>query len=1082
MNKIYQVITSSVTKLPVVVSELVHRRRKASQSHVNKRRKAGLFCACFMLLSMGFGCTAWARDPITEVTKFEGINIGGNPNNFTKYVYYDLFGSPSLIDFDKSFPSSGNVTWGGVDTKYHRDSGYVTVEASEEFSNKATGFDSTAFGVGTTASGRAATAFGVSTTASGGSATAFGSGTKAEGGGATAFGNDTTAWNLNSTAFGWGTEAEGVNATAFGRETEAKGENATAFGTYTHAKAEEATAFGNCTTASGYRSTAFGDSTIASNYDATAFGWQSNASGKYATAFGYKTNALAESSTAFGTNTVAKGRNSTAWGEETEAYGLDRTDNTSEFHLGYVGNATAFGYKTKALDWNATAYGMETKADNANATAFGLATLASGEEATAFGTLNQATNFNATSFGMQTTASGMNGTSWGYGTFASGNGATAFGGFNEPVSVGRPNAPWKPPVYAPRPHTGPVTLQEVSQDLEDSNPAPDPYAGPDIPAGTPGGNASGIDATAFGVMSVASGKLSTAYGMASAAVGYNSTSFGVRSEAYGQNSIAALGGITGHGSVTVDGNGNYEEYLKTGHVTTKIQQDAPNAVAIGPEAKAETNNTFAFGPKADAEKENALAFGTESKATLANSAAIGSKSLADREKGSVGYDVLTDGTYTGDGADSAVWKATENGVAVGDIGKGITRQITSVAAGTNDTDAVNVAQLKVLRNKLDAIGTAVDDGGLTYTGDTGTAAIKLNKNTQIYGGSTSTASDDNINVTASQDGENAKLKINLASDLKGLNSVTTNNAYIGGNTTINNEGISTNKVVVGNTTVNNDGITVNNGPTITKTNVDVAGNQIHNVQAGTADTDAVNVSQLKAVQNDQQNIYNKLDRLDDDIDRVGAGAAALAALHPLDFDADEKLDFATGVGHYRGQNAVAVGAFYRPSEDTMISMAGTVGNGSPMMNIGFSWKFGQHNHVSKNTVAMAKEIVELRKENEQFRSFIADGLSGMELDLSKIQLFPDIPKNHWAYDYVATLAGNGILEGYPDGYFDGNRVMSRYEMAAVLYRAMLKGVQLKEQALREFGPELQRIRVDTITHHKDGSPSIQRVRVIKGRD
>ena len=204
---------------------------------------------------------------------------------------------------------------------------------------------------------------------------------------------------------------------------------------------------------------------------------------------------------------------------------------------------------------------------------------------------------------------------------------------------------------------------------------------------------------------------------------------------------------------------------------------------------------------------------------------------------------------------------------------------------------------------------------------------------------------------------------------------------------------------------------------------------------------------------------------------------ALPPWHPLDFDADEKWDFAASYGHYKNANAAAIGAFYRPNEDTMISLAGTVGNGDPMMNVGVSWKFGQHNHVSKNVVAMAKEIIELRKENEQFRSFIADSMSGMELDLSKIQLFPDIPKNHWAYDYVATLAGNGILEGYPDGYFDGNRVMSRYEMAAVLYRAMLK-----EQALREFGPELQRIRVDSISHHSDGTPSIQRVRVIKGRD
>lgn len=430
----------------------------------------------------------------------------------------------------------------------------------------------------------------------------------------------------------------------------------------------------------------------------------------------------------------------------------------------------------------------------------------------------------------------------------------------------------------------------------------------------------------------------------------------------------------------------------------------------------------------------------------------------------MGYDVLTGGTYTGKDADSSTWKATENAIAVGDVDHGITRQITSVAAGSADTDAVNVAQLKVLRNQLETVTSAVGDGGLTYTGDIGNASIKLDKNTRIYGGSTDTASQDNINVTASQDGENASLKLNLASDIGGLNSVTSNTFH------------------AGDTTINHEGLTINNGPTITKNNVDMGDQQIHNVKAGSSDTDAVNVSQLRSYQmqlGDQ--INHKLGSMKKDINDAAAGAAALAGLHPLDFDPDEKWDFSAALGHYHNSNATAVGAFYRPNEDTMISIAAAVGTGDDMMNLGVSWKFGQHNHVSHNIVAMAKEIIELRKENEQFREFIADGLAGNELDLSKIQLFPDVPENHWAYDYVATMAGNGILEGYPDGYFKGNRPLTRYEMAAVLYRAMLRGVKLKEQALKEFAPELQRIRVDSLTRHSDGTPSIQRVRVIKGR-
>lgn len=230
------------------------------------------------------------------------------------------------------------------------------------------------------------------------------------------------------------------------------------------------------------------------------------------------------------------------------------------------------------------------------------------------------------------------------------------------------------------------------------------------------------------------------------------------------------------------------------------------------------------------------------------------------------------------------------------------------------------------------------------------------------------------------------------------------------------------------------------------------------------------------------NLGGEVNRLSGRIDEVGAGAAALAALHPLDFDPDEKWDFAAGYGHYRGENAVAIGAFYRPNEDTMFSIGGTVGNGDEMINAGVSFKIGQGNHVSTSRVAMAKEIIELRKDLEDLRSAMAGGVTGQTLDLSKIQLFPDTPDNHWAYDYVATLAGNGILEGYPDGYFNGDRPITRYEMAAVLYRAMQKGVRLSDRALREFAPELDRIRVDTITKDEQGMPEIQRVRVVKGRE
>lgn len=261
---------------------------------------------------------------------------------------------------------------------------------------------------------------------------------------------------------------------------------------------------------------------------------------------------------------------------------------------------------------------------------------------------------------------------------------------------------------------------------------------------------------------------------------------------------------------------------------------------------------------------------------------------------------------------------------------------------------------------------------------------------------------------------------------------------------------------------------------------------IHNVAAGTADTDAVNVGQLNEawdqINNNTTaitNIGNKVGELDSRIDEVGAGAAALAALHPLDFDPDDKWDFAAGYGNYRGENAVAIGAFYRPNEDTMFSVGGTVGNDDNMVNAGVSFKIGQGNGVSTSRVAMAKEIKDLRRELEAMKSAMLDVNAGRRLDTSKLQLFPDVPQNHWAYEYVATLAGNGVIEGYPDGNFDGARPMTRYEFAAMLYRAMLNGAKLSDKILTEFAPELERFTVDVVHTDSDGNPTVERVRVVK---
>lgn len=296
--------------------------------------------------------------------------------------------------------------------------------------------------------------------------------------------------------------------------------------------------------------------------------------------------------------------------------------------------------------------------------------------------------------------------------------------------------------------------------------------------------------------------------------------------------------------------------------------------------------------------------------------------------------------------------------------------------------------------------------------------------------------------------------------------------------------ISKDKITVGdNVTINDDSVNVGD-ITINENNIDMNNHKIVNVAEGTAGTDAVNVNQLNRLEqnitNQVTNLNGKVNRLDDKINKVGAGAAALAALHPLDFDPDDKLSFSAGIGHYKDSTAAAIGAFYQPNDDTLFSIGGTIGNGEEMVNAGVSIRFGQHSHQSRSKKAMAKEIIELRAEMAELKAMV-NGITGQGFDIYKSEIFPDTPEIHWAYDYVAAVAGNGILEGYPSGRFDGSRLMTRYEMAAVIYRLMTQGVQVDQRMVDEFAPELARIKVDTLTHYNDGTPHIQRVRVIEGR-
>lgn len=275
--------------------------------------------------------------------------------------------------------------------------------------------------------------------------------------------------------------------------------------------------------------------------------------------------------------------------------------------------------------------------------------------------------------------------------------------------------------------------------------------------------------------------------------------------------------------------------------------------------------------------------------------------------------------------------------------------------------------------------------------------------------------------------------------------------------------------------------------------------QITSVAAGTNDTDAVNVAQLKRlhdmisvnayntvnVQGDVTNLKKDVSRLDKRVNKAVAGSAALAALHPLDFDPDAKWDFAAGYGHYHNGNAAALGAFYRPNEDVQLSVGSTVGNGETVVNAGLSVKVGAHSNVSRSRVAIGKEVLELKKtvalQNAQIQKLTAllNDVAGTHMKADRTTLFPDVASNHWAYEAVSDLSHRGLVEGYPDGTFGGDRLLTRYEFAEIVYRALQNGVQVDEQLVTEFSPEMALFRVDTVTKNSQGQPIIERVRLNK---
>ena len=472
------------------------------------------------------------------------------------------------------------------------------------------------------------------------------------------------------------------------------------------------------------------------------------------------------------------------------------------------------------------------------------------------------------------------------------------------------------------------------------------------------------------------------------------------------------------------------------------------------------SNSVAIGSKNTALGSSALAVGNEAKAKMSETIAIGHEAQADK-----------------------TW-----GIAIGT--RATASDVRSLALGH---------QAKSTGYKANAIGADATANG-NHANAIGSSATATGDHAQAFGAGAQ-ATGVRTNVFGSDAAATADYSIAIGNK---ANASTANSIALGADSTTRSATNVTSATVAGHTYGGFAGTSPVGSVSVGKAGQE---RQIHNVAAGkiSADsTDAVNGSQLYSVANDLQtqinnstpgqinnnitNLNNRVGNVEKRVNKVGAGSAALAALHPLDFNPDDKWTIAAGYGHYHNANSAALGAFYRPNEDTMFSVGGTVGTGESQLNAGVSIRLGKRSPESRSRVAMGREIAELNarlQDMENKYNNLLQILTPHAIDPSKTAEFPDVPRNHWAYQYISQLAGNGILVGYPDGTFKGDVKMTRYEFATMLYRALQNGAPIDDnmkRAMDEFGPELQNIRlnhfrVDRISGADNDRHKTERVRV-----
>ena len=1016
MNKIYKVVWNKAKNCYVVASEFAKNHQTGS-SRIKAASVAAVMAATMLTIGTGVIYAADSDD--------------------VAVVYQDNDKNKSLHSTNAGTVGSSSIALGKEAT---------------------TGMKSVALGDQTKATGESSTAIGVKAEATALDSIAIGGETKATGGDSIAIGNDTTANSQYSVAIGDDIHSTGASATAVGQQAHATGDCSTALGAMTNVDADwnkqhpgEWRQSGTMSTAIGYGSGSWGD------YSTAIGGGYAKAEGQFATAIGTSSQATAENAVALGGAAKANVYGGVALGTSSVA------DRAAE-----AGVVAAFAPEgADGLTWKASAGAVSV---GSNTITRQITNVAAGSEAT--------DAVNVAQLRAATENAGWNLSTNGVATEATNVKHGEFVDFSGDKNIKVSNTGKDVKVELNKELTGLTSVTTQNAYVTNVDASKNESV---TNVGYVNNQIAGVTLTEGKGISITDKKINVKLKDGEQNLVVNEDGLSMNTTLKGIQSITGAG--TGAGSISFEGSNvkvNQNTFNSDGRIQGVVAgKDDTDAVNVGQLTDYVAANDTHI-------KSGNYAVGEVTDST-------GNKSQG------VSMDIVNkEGKVTGTVTITDVAKASDVG-EVNNIDSDIKNQNGS---HTTVVDAVNNLNQK-LNNKVGDLNYVEGGKGnyVTNGENTTTSIGKLDQALKDVAATaakhTTVTQGDNITVTPGTNTDGSKnYNVALKKDIT-VESVTAN-TFKADQTVMNKDGlkvgnkvsVSATAVTAGKTSISDEGVKVGGKTYISDKGLNANDQKVTNVAAGelsATSKDAVNGSQLyetnQAIANNATNISSlshSISNLDNRVNKVGAGAAALAALHPLDFDPDAKWDFAAGYGNYRGANAAAVGAYYRPNEDTMFSVGGTFGNGENMVNAGVSFKLGSgSSHVSTSRVAMAKEIKELRGELEAMKSAMLDANAGKKIDTSKLQLFPDVPQNHWAYEYVAQLAGNGMIEGYPDGNFAGDRPMTRYEFAAILYRAMTKGAVLSDKILSEFSHELEYFTVDTIAKDKAGNPTIQRVRIVK---